>query len=105
MTAKRVGQFTVQFSQPPRIVGAFTLMGPREGAGPLGQYFDAIVDDDMWGEVSAEKAERKYLEHAARRALDQAELAEPDVDYLIAGDLLNQIVPATISARSLGIPY
>jgi len=105
IAVQRLGEYTVQLRQPPRIVGAFTLMGPREGAGPLGQYFDAIVDDDMWGEVSAEKAERKYLEHAARRALDQAGLAEQDVDYLIAGDLLNQIVSATFSARSLGIPY
>ena len=102
---QRLGQYTVQLSRPPRITGAFTLMGPREGAGPLGRYFDAIVEDDMWGEASAEKAERKYLEQAARRALDKAGLTERDVDYFIAGDLLNQIVSATFSARSLGIPY
>ncbi|MFO7265830.1 MAG: stage V sporulation protein AD [Limnochordales bacterium] len=105
MTAKRVGQFTVQFSQPPRIVGAFTLMGPREGQGPLGKYFDAIVDDYMWGEYQPEKAERKFLEHAARRALERAGVSENDVDYFIAGDLMNQIVSSTFSARSLGIPH
>lgn len=105
MTLKRLGQFTVQLSRPPRIVGAFTLMGPREGEGPLGKYFDAIVDDYMWGEYQAEKAERKYLEHAARRALGRAGLTEDDVDYFIAGDLMNQIVSSTFSARSLGIPH
>ncbi|MBO8142773.1 MAG: stage V sporulation protein AD [Firmicutes bacterium] len=104
MAAKRLGQFTVQLSSP-RIVGAFTLMGPREGAGPLGRYFDAIVDDYMWGEIQPEKAERKYLEHAARRALERAGLRETDVDYFIAGDLLNQIVSSTYSARSLGVPH
>jgi len=102
---QRLGQYTVQLSRPPRITAAFTLMGPREGAGPLGSYFDAIVDDYMWGETSAEKAERKYLEQAARRALQTAGLTEHDVDYFIAGDLLNQIVSSTYSARSLGIPY
>lgn len=105
MTGKRLGQFTVQFSRPPRIVGAFTLMGPREGEGPLGKYFDAIVDDYMWGEYQPEKAERKYLEHAARWALGRAGLTEDDVDYFVAGDLMNQIVSSTFSARSLGIPH
>lgn len=105
MGLQRLGQYTVQLSRPPRITAAFTLMGPREGAGPLGSYFDAIVDDYMWGETSAEKAERKYLEQAARRALQTAGLTEHDVDYFIAGDLLNQIVSSTYSARSLGIPY
>lgn len=103
--AQRLGQYTVQLGQPPRIVGAFTLMGPREAAGPMGQYFDAVVDDDMWGEVSAERAERKFLEQAARRAMDQAGLLEPDVDVFLAGDLLNQIVSSTFTARSLGLPY
>lgn len=104
MTVKRLGQFTVQLSQP-RIAGAFTLMGPREGEGPLGKYFDAIVDDYMWGEYQAEKAERKYLEHAARRALGRAGLTEDDVDYFIAGDLMNQITSSTFSARALGVPH
>ncbi len=35
MVVKRLGQFTVQLSRPC-IVGAYTLMGPREGEGPLG---------------------------------------------------------------------
>jgi len=105
VTVQRLGQYTVQLSRPPRITAAFTLMGPREGAGPLGPYFDAIVEDYMWGEVSAERAERKYMEQAARRALAAAGLTEGDVDCFIAGDLLNQIVSSTFSARSLGIPY
>lgn len=105
MTVKRLGQFTVQFSQSPRIVSAFTLMGPREGEGPLGKYFDAVLDDYMWGEYQPEKAERKYLEHAARKALQRTGLTENDVDYFIAGDLMNQIVSSTFSARSLGIPH
>ena len=104
MVVKRLGQFTVQLSRP-RIVGAYTLMGPREGEGPLGKYFDAIVDDYMWGEYKAEKAERKYVETAARRALGQVGLTENDVDYFIAGDLMNQIVSSTFSARSLAIPH
>ena len=59
----------------------------------------------MWGEYQPEKAERKYLEHAARRALGRAGLTEDDVDYFVAGDLMNQIVSSTFSARSLGIPH
>lgn len=102
---KRVGKYTVQLQNPPRIVGAYTVMGPREAQGPLGQFFDETVPDDMWNEDKAERAERKYLESAAGGALERAGLQPDDIDYFISGDLLNQIVTSTYSARTLSIPY
>lgn len=103
--SKRVGRFTVQLRTQPRIISAFTVMGPREGEGPLGEYFDQAVKDYMWNETTAERAERKYLESAAGSALEQAGLQPADIDYFISGDLLNQIVSSTYSARTLNIPY
>lgn len=104
-TTRRVGRFTVQLQRPPRIVSAYTVMGPREGDGPLGEYFDDIVSDYMWNEPTAERSERKYLEKAAEHALKQAGLQPSDIDYFVSGDLLNQIVSSTYTARTLSIPY
>lgn len=102
---KRVGQRTVTFDKAPKIAGHYTVVGPREGAGPLGSYFDYITQDYMYGEISAEKSERKYLAHACREALARAQVSTDQVQYFISGDLLNQIVASTFVARDLGIPY
>lgn len=104
-TKKRIGRYTVQLQRPPRVVSAFTVMGPKEGAGPMGAYFDEVIGDYMWHEDKAERAERKYLESAAARALEKAGLRTDDIDYFISGDLLNQIVTSTYTARTLSIPY
>ena len=71
MKQKRLGRQTVVFEAPPRIAAGATIVGDMEGAGPLGGYFDLILEDDTWGEDTWEKAERKMFEqtvrHAARR--------------------------------------
>lgn len=104
-SGKRLGPHTIQLQQPPRIAAAHTIMGPKEGAGPFGSHFDEVLDDYMWRESSAERAERKYLQHATAKALQKAGLQPDDVDFFISGDLLNQIVTSTYAARGLSIPY
>ena len=49
MKQKRLGRQTVVFDAPPRIVAGATIVGDMEGAGPLGGYFDLILEDDTWG--------------------------------------------------------
>ena len=63
---KRLGKQTVVFEAPPRIAAGGTIVGDVEGEGPLGSYFDLVLQDDTWGEESWEKAERKMFEHAVR---------------------------------------
>ena len=50
MKQKRLGRQTVVFEAPPRIAAGATIVGDMEGAGPLGGYFDLILEDDTWGE-------------------------------------------------------
>lgn len=70
---KRAGRQTVLFSNPPAIISSATVVGPMEGKGPLGPYFDMVLKDDTWGEDSWEKAERKMFEHTVRGAMGQGE--------------------------------
>lgn len=105
VAGKRVGQATVAFERPPALVGAASVVGPREGRGPLGREFDVVKDDDLLGEASWEKAEARMLVEACRTALRKANLQAHDVDYLLAGDLLNQLVSASCAARDLSLPY
>jgi stage V sporulation protein AD len=105
MPLKKIGNQTYKFLNPPTILSEFTIVGPKEGEGPLKGYFDLILEDDLWGQESWEKAECKIQEEAIRSAVDNAKLSLKDIDLLIAGDLLNQIVATGYSARELAIPF
>ena len=105
MAVKKVGSQTLKLDLPPSIIGNYSIVGPKEGDGPLKKYYDLILEDDLWGQDSWEKAESKIQESAIRSAIENANLSIRDIDYLISGDLLNQIVASGYAARQLAIPY
>lgn len=105
MAKKRLGKQTVVLENPPSIISTATIVGPKEGDGPLKDYFDLVLADDLWGEESWEKAEAKLQQEAVNLALKNAKLVPSQVDYLFAGDLLNQIISSSYAARQLKIPF
>jgi len=105
MRSKGAGSQTLVFADPPVVISSATVVGPLEGAGPLGARFDFVLQEDTWGEDSWEKAERKMFEEAVRRALDKVEWQPENIDCLLGGDLLNQIVSANFAARELRAPF
>ena len=82
-----------------------SIVGTNEGEGPLGKYFDKVLSDDVFGEKSFEKAERKMFKNALELACEKAELSSTELDAMFGGDLLNQIVSASFSARDMQIPF
>ena len=81
------------------------MVGQKEGAGPLGPYFDVVAQDDSLGQPSWERAERLMQQQALSLALDRAGPGAPQPDWLFAGDLLNQCIGASYAARAHGLPY
>lgn len=102
---KMLGENTFKFTGTPTILATASLVGSKEGQGPLGRYFDEILPDDILGEKSWEKAESKIMEKTARLVADKAGLAWDEVQLLLAGDLLNQIVCCNFAARDLNVPF
>lgn len=100
-----VGKQTWQFHSRPVLLAAGSVVGPKEGQGPLGQDFDAVIDDAYFGQDSWEKAERRFLEEAAQVAMTKANVTGDQLDVMFAGDLLNQIVTSNFAARTLAIPF
>jgi len=96
---------TIFFKNKPRIVATGTIAGPKECAGVVGKYVDKALTDDMFGESTYEKAECKMLSYAISQAIQNARLEEKDVDLLISGDLLNQIISASFAARDYDFPF
>ena len=96
---------TIFFKNQPRIVATGTIAGPKECAGVVGKHVDKTLIDDMFGESTYEKAECKMLAYAVSRTIENAGIAEKDVDLLISGDLLNQIISASFAARDFDFPF
>lgn len=81
------------------------IAGSDEALGNLRHYIDYAVDSGEWGCKSHEKAETKMREEVIRRLLEKAGLTCDDIDCLTGGDLVNQIVPSSFSARSFPVPF
>ena len=96
---------TIFFKNKPKIVATGTIAGPKECAGVVGKYVDKTLTDDTFGESTYEKAECKMLSYAISKAIENANMEEKDIDLLISGDLLNQIISASFAARDFDFPF
>ncbi len=96
---------TIFFKNKPRIVATGTIAGPKECQGVVGKLVDKALTEDMFGETTYEKAECKMLSYAISQAIKNAGRTEKEVDMLISGDLLNQIISASFAARDFEIPF
>ena len=102
--SQRIGN-TVFFANPPSIRSFAALVGSKEGNGPLGRYFDKVYTDSALGQSSWEKAESTMQKECAQALLEKANLSQTDIQYMFAGDLLNQCISSTYGLRDLNIPY
>lgn len=103
--ARKIGQQSVKFSNPPVISAWAAIVGPKEGQGPWAKDFDKILDDYLYGQSSWEKAENIILQETVQTAVAKAGLDTTEAELLLAGDLLNQIISANYAARELAIPF
>jgi len=96
---------TVEFRSKPAIIGSYSIVGPKEGKGPFGKYFDYVMEDDSFGEKTYEKAERKMEEHVIKGAIKKSGVGADKIGLILSGDLLNQIISSSYSARQFSVPY
>lgn len=102
---QRLGKQTISFGEPPVILETAAIVGEKEGQGPLAESFDDILTDDQWGEKTWERAESKLQRETSLLALKKAKLTTDDINYVLAGDLLNQCAGAHYGLRDLKIPF
>ncbi len=81
------------------------ICGSKEREGVAGRYADVALADDMYGESTYEKAECKMLSNAVSLAVEKGGLTDGEVDALLSGDLLTQIISASFAARDFQFPY
>jgi len=105
MTTKKLGSQTAALANPPSFAGHANVVGKKEGEGPLADSFDYIAEDDTFGEATWEKSESAMQKQALTLALDKAGQAAANLDWLFAGDLLNQCIGSSYAARGQSVPF
>jgi len=102
---KHIGVSSIKFDNPPTIKEAVAIVGPKEGEGPLAKYFDEISSDVLFGKETWEQAESEMVRRAINLVVKKAKLKMDDIQYILAGDLLNQGSGSNYGVRSLGRPF
>lgn len=103
--AERLGKYTIVLNSHPSVTGFAAVVGKTEGEGPLKDEFDFVFEDDTLGEASFEKAESALQKEAVTRALSKTGKTPDEVDFSLAGDLLNQCIGSSFGLRSLNMPF
>ena len=75
--------------RPVYLVSSASVVGKKEGEGPLGKKFDVVEQDAMFGAPNWEQAESAMQKQAADLALEKRDIHRKDVRYLFAGDLIS----------------
>ena len=102
---KKIGNHTLKLDTPASIIETASIVGPKESSGPLAKYFDKCISDEFWGEKSWEKAESKFIKESSNLVISKSGLSTKDIDYVFAGDLLNQCISSSFALRESQIPY
>ena len=102
---QRLGKASIQLSEAVYIINSASIVGKKEGEGPLGLLFDMAGEDDMFGCKTWEEAESSLQKQAVYLALAKSDADASQIRYLFAGDLLNQCTGSAYGARDTEIPF
>ena len=98
------GKRTIELKNKPRIIATSSLVGSKEGKGLYGKYFQKVVEDDKMDKATFEKAEREMLQEVIDMANQKLAENGNAINMLIGGDLLNQNISMSFTAREMHLP-
>ncbi len=98
------GKQSVIFSKPVYLTGYVSIVGQKEGQGPLGKWFDEIIEDPMVGRDTWEEAESELQARTVSRLLEKSQYKKEDIRYIFAGDLLGQLIATSFGLEKYDIP-
>lgn len=101
---QHLGKSSIRLEKPVYITGSASVVGKKEGEGPLGLLFDMVGEDDMFGCATWEEAESNLQKDAVYLAMEKAGVKATDVDFMFAGDLLGQSIATSFGISSYQIP-
>jgi len=100
-----LGRASIWPQRPVYILAGASVVGTKEGEGPLGALFDQIGEDDLFGCANWEEAESAMQKKAFSIVLRKAGLKPQEVRFLYAGDLLGQSIASSFGLEEYQIPF
>lgn len=100
----QLGKQSIQFEETPYIISSASIVGKKEGEGPLGDFFDVVGEDDKFGQDTWEEAESTLQKEAFQMAVGKAGLKKEDIRYLFSGDLLGQNIATSFGLMDYQVP-
>ena len=101
----RISKNTFAMSNPPTIKAFSSTVSSKEGEGPIGSCFDVIENDTHFGQESWEQAESELQKQTVKRAIEKAGITPEDVNFIFAGDLINQCIGVLMEYVTLIYPF
>ena len=100
---QRLGKASIQLSEAVYIINSASIVGKKEGEGPLGLLFDMAGEDDMFGCKTLEEAESSLQKQAVYLALAKSDADASQIRYLFAGVLLGQSIATSFGVSAYQI--
>lgn len=104
MKNQMLGKASIRLTEPVYILSSGSVVGTKEGQGPLGLLFDRVGEDDLFGGANWEEAESNLQKDAVYLALTKCGLQPGDISFLFAGDLLGQSIATSFGISNYQIP-
>ena len=98
------GAQSIAYDRAPYLISSASVVGKKEGAGPIGEMFDLVGESDLFGENTWEEAESTMQREACLLAMGKAHVSQNQVRYLFGGDLLRQGIATSMGVEKLQIP-
>ncbi len=95
----------IPLQNSPSISAWASVVGKKEGDGPMGFCFDQIEPDSHFGQASWEQAESELQRRTVSLLLEHGHLKQEQLDALLAGDLINQCTSSSFGIRHLNVPF
>lgn len=99
-----LGKASIKFDEAPYIQSYASVVGKKEGEGPLGAAFDEVVEDPMFGGENWEDAEGRLQAKIAQNTMKKGDLTAENIRYIYAGDLLGQLIATFFGLKDMNIP-
>lgn len=94
------------FASNPVIASTGVTVGPLETKkSPFSKYADKNYDDERCGLKTNEQGHAKMMEDACMIALSKLDKTPTDAEFVLMGDLVNEMTPSNFAASTIGVPY
>ena len=74
--ARLTGSASMSFQNPVYVVSCASVVGKKEGEGPLGSKFDLVCEEPMFGEATWEAAESTMQKKQPHWPLEKPDLLQ-----------------------------